>query len=88
MPWINPNPQNRVEKIIRKTELLELVKLSRSTIWRLEKQGSFPKRRRISRRLVGWLLSEVEDWIASRPSATPQEMPLPPLEQGSAEEAR
>jgi len=40
---------------------------SRSSIWRMEKEGSFPKRREIGPRTVRWLREEVEAWIASRP---------------------
>jgi predicted DNA-binding transcriptional regulator AlpA len=40
--------------------------LSRVTIWRLERQGSFPARRRLSVNAVGWIEAEVEDWILER----------------------
>ena len=37
--------------------------LSRSTIWRLERVGKFPKHRRISPNAVGWIEHEIDDWI-------------------------
>ncbi len=40
--------------------------LSRSTIWRLERQGNFPRHRRISRNAVAWLEGEVTAWIRSK----------------------
>lgn len=40
--------------------------LSRSTIWRLERAGSFPRHRRISRNAVAWLETEVADWMRSK----------------------
>jgi prophage regulatory protein len=40
--------------------------LSRSTIWRLERQGSFPRHRRISRNAVAWLEGDVTAWIRSK----------------------
>lgn len=40
--------------------------LGRTTIWRLEKAGLFPQRRRISAGAVGWLKSEIDTWIANR----------------------
>ena len=43
--------------------------LSRSTVWRLERRGMFPKRRQLSPGTVGWLSSEVERWMEQRPSA-------------------
>jgi predicted DNA-binding transcriptional regulator AlpA len=40
--------------------------LSRSTIWRLERQGAFPRHRRISRNAVAWVEDEVADWMRSK----------------------
>ena len=51
------------ERIIRKKELCEILDVSETTLWRLEKKGSFPKRRQLSIRNVGWLLSEVNQWM-------------------------
>ncbi len=50
-------------RIIRFEKVKELTGLSRSTIWRLEKNKLFPKRIKITNRNVGWLLSEIEAWI-------------------------
>jgi predicted DNA-binding transcriptional regulator AlpA len=35
----------------------------------MELAGSFPRRRKISIRSVGWLAAEVEDWIIARQKA-------------------
>lgn len=40
--------------------------LSRTTAWRLEKDGLFPRRRQLSPNAVGWLQTEVEAWVNSR----------------------
>lgn len=40
--------------------------LSRTTAWRLEKEGQFPCRRQLSPNAVGWLQIEVEAWVKSR----------------------
>ena len=40
--------------------------LSRSTIWRLERKGLFPKRRLVTGKIVAWDESEIDEWIASR----------------------
>ncbi|OEU72713.1 MAG: hypothetical protein BA869_01480 [Desulfuromonadales bacterium C00003107] len=45
----------------------EITGLSRTTIWRMEKVGKFPKRRQISSGRVGWLASEVNPWAEGRP---------------------
>ena len=55
-----------MEKIVRKKELCGHVGLSYSTIYRLERAGRFPRRRRLGDNAVGWLLSEVAEWMAAR----------------------
>jgi prophage regulatory protein len=54
----------------RERQVREASKLSRSTRWRLERQGKFPARRQLSTNSVGWLRSEVEDWLSSRKPVT------------------
>ncbi len=58
-----------MERILRKEEVVDRTGLSAVSIWRLEKRGDFPQHRRISPNRVGWLSSEVEAWIKSRPMA-------------------
>ena len=41
--------------------------LSRSTVYAYIAAGSFPMQRRLGRRRVAWLASEVRAWIMSRP---------------------
>ena len=54
------------EKILRPRTVVQMVGLSRTTLWRLEKAGLFPMRRKISFGAIGWLESEVLKWIADR----------------------
>lgn len=54
------------EKIMRLPEVRQMTGLSISTIWRKEKEGSFPKRISIGPRAVGWLLSEIGGWIEAK----------------------
>jgi len=51
---------------LRDNEVENLTRLSKSTRWRLERDGKFPRRRQLSRRSVGWVSSEIEEWIKSR----------------------
>ena len=56
-------------EILRIKEVMTMVGLSRTTIWRRTKSGDFPARRRLggsNTRVVGWLRPEIEDWLASR----------------------
>ena len=54
-----------VRGISRLPQVQTLTGLSRSTIYRKEIGGTFPKRRRLGDNSVGWLTSEILDWIAS-----------------------
>ena len=53
-------------RILNSAEVEEVTSLSRSTIWRLERQGRFPRRFQLSDNRVGWLQPEVNDWIVRR----------------------
>lgn len=57
------------ESILRTADVMARVRLGRTTLWRLERLGDFPPRRRLGAGIVGWLASEVEHWIESRPLA-------------------
>jgi len=52
--------------LLKRSEVLALVGLGSTTVWRLEKGGNFPARKQLSAGRVGWLRSEVEKWIESR----------------------
>ena len=41
--------------------------LSRTSRWRLEREGKFPRRVQLSPGRVGWIGSEILNWIKSRP---------------------
>ena len=56
----------RSVKLLRFPDVRERTGLSRSTIWRLERHGSFPKHRRISANAVAWVEEEVIAWIRSK----------------------
>ena len=53
-------------KLLRFPTVRERTGLSRSTIWRLERCGDFPKHRRISANVVAWVEEEVMGWIHSK----------------------
>lgn len=53
--------------ILRIADVTALTGLSRVTVWRLERQGHFPARRKLTAgRAVGWMRSEIEAWISTR----------------------
>ena len=57
------------DRIIREKECFRLSGLSRTTRWRLERRGEFPRRRKLSENAIGWIESEVIDWVQSKAQA-------------------
>ena len=55
-----------MDKILRRKQVMELVGLSYTTVWRLEKAGDFPARIKLGKSSVGWHLNEVEAWLSGR----------------------
>ena len=53
------------DRFIGELECERISGLSRTTRWRLERKGRFPKRRQISDNRIAWLLSELEAWRAA-----------------------
>jgi prophage regulatory protein len=53
-------------KLLRFPAVRERTGLSRSTIWRLERRGEFPKHHRITANVVAWIEEDVVDWIELR----------------------
>ena len=54
-------------RILKTNEVVKIIGLSKVTIWRMEKSGAFPKRINLTNRRVGWIESEVLEWLESRP---------------------
>ncbi|MCU6216488.1 helix-turn-helix transcriptional regulator [Enterobacter bugandensis] len=62
----NERSSNFPDRIIRETECRHLTGLCRTTRYVMEKKGTFPARRQLGGRSVGWRLSEVQSWIANQ----------------------
>src|SRR5688500_16755351 len=58
--------ESRLPRLLPFREVAQRVALSRSTIWRLERAGQFPKRRRLSVNKVAWWEPEIEEWLRNR----------------------
>lgn len=50
-------------RILRLDKVLDRTGLSRSTLYRRMKAGTFPQNIKISERCAGWRESAVEDWL-------------------------
>lgn len=53
-------------RTIRRQHLRQLVPLSETTIYEMERRGEFPRRFNLTPRCVVWDLAEVETWIEAR----------------------
>ncbi|MFN3889593.1 MAG: helix-turn-helix transcriptional regulator [Beijerinckiaceae bacterium] len=53
-------------RILSKRQLKELVLYSSQHVARLEKAGQFPKRVQLGPNRVGWVESEIMDWLQQR----------------------
>jgi prophage regulatory protein len=55
-----------VKRIIREKELIKILGVSRATIHRWLKAGTFPQAIRLSQGIKGWPETTVEEFIAKR----------------------
>src|SRR5688572_9829582 len=53
-------------RILRLQQVRAVTGLGRSTIYQMEAEGRFPPRVSIGARAVGWVESEVQDWLRLR----------------------
>jgi prophage regulatory protein len=65
-PNLQPQPISPQGRLLRLKEVVRMVGLSRSTIYNYVNDGKFPKHRNIGPRSVGWLDTEIHEWIRSR----------------------
>ena len=54
-------------RLLRLSEVLKIVSVSRNTVYRMMEEGHFPRPVRISTKAVRWNLSEIEEWLKARP---------------------
>jgi prophage regulatory protein len=62
-PPINDSP----ERFMSKPEVCHAVDLSYPTIWKKMREGEFPRSRELGTAKVGWIRSEIDEWIRTRP---------------------
>ena len=56
----------RGSHVLRRRQVQQRTGLSRSTIYELVRRGEFPAPIKLTAYAVGWLDSEVDDWLAAR----------------------
>ncbi|MGP5109873.1 MULTISPECIES: helix-turn-helix transcriptional regulator [Pseudomonas] len=53
-------------RIIRLKQVIDSTGLARSTIYKYIAEGTFPQPVSLGERCVGWVESEIDDWILAR----------------------
>ena len=64
-----PASEQNADSYLRFPEVKFRTGLSRTTIHRLIKDGDFPCPKKLGKRAVGWLSSDVARWREARPEA-------------------
>jgi prophage regulatory protein len=60
---------NLPSRFLRLPEVIHKTGLRRTTVYKLERVGKFPKRRKLTERSSAWSEEEVLAWMNSRPVA-------------------
>lgn len=55
------------ERLLKREEVEALVGLGKNTLYRLIAAGEFPRQLAVGPRARRWRLSEVQEWLESRP---------------------
>ena len=55
------------ERMLRRRSVERMTGLSKSTLYRLIKQGSFPPPLRLTAKAVRWRRDEINEWLSGRP---------------------
>ena len=53
-------------RLMKLKEVIEMTRLAKSTIYKLQSEDKFPKSVTLSARAVAWVESEVQDWIREK----------------------
>lgn len=53
-------------RIMRLKEVMKTTGLGRSTIYKYISEGQFPEQISLGARAVGWVDSEIDDWVMSK----------------------
>ena len=61
------NLEGNLDKVIKQPELINMLGISRGTLFNMRNNGEIPQPRKISTRCIGWLQSDINEWLKSRP---------------------
>jgi prophage regulatory protein len=60
---VKSSPEPQLDRLLRTKEVVSLLGVTRVTLWRMERSGRFPARRRLTSSTPVWLASEVDAWV-------------------------
>lgn len=67
------------DKMLRASDVMTRTGLSRTTLWRRVRAGTFPAPIQLGENSIGWPASAIDSWLANRPQRTyGAEMPYQP----------
>jgi prophage regulatory protein len=69
-PDPHPLPVIGDQRISRLPDVVEAMKLSASTVFRMVKANEFPAPIRLSKRAIAWRTRDLEVWLSQRSAAT------------------
>ncbi len=58
-------PANTIQ-IIRLPDVIAMTGMSRASIYNMVKRGDFPQHVKIGPKASGWVVAEVQEWIAAK----------------------
>ena len=73
-----------MNRILKRPEVEQLTGKSSSAIYAGMRNNTFPASRRLGPGSVGWLSSEIEEWMENLPIADPGESHAPPVARARA----
>ena len=68
--------ESTLDKMLTIAEVLEVTGLSRSSVYVMMREGTFPTALKIGARAVRWRESEIREWERSRPRAEGDLVPV------------
>ena len=69
---VTSQPQNTesIQRLLRLPAVLEVTGLTRSTVYRMMAEHTFPAPVKLAKRAVGWRHDDVRQWTIGRPSTS------------------
>ena len=55
--------------VLRRKQMLKLLGLSATTVYKMQRDGRFPRPIQLSTRTTGWLAADVKQWLKERSAA-------------------